>query len=88
MVDVDVPEFQPSWDLDWELVRLGNRDQIEAVFVNGRLRLMHGWPVDWDARALMREVATSAKAAVAKAPILKLHPSAAASRATARAQGS
>ena len=88
VVDVDVPEFQPSWDLDWELVRLGNRDQIEAVFVNGRLRLMHGWPVDWDARALMREVATSAKAAVAKAPILKLHPSAAASRATARAQGS
>ena len=84
VIDVDVPEFQPSWDLDWEFVRLGNRDQIRAVFVNGRLRLWEGWPTDWDARALMRDVAASAKAAVAKAPILKLHPGAAASRNAAR----
>ena len=26
----------PSWDLEWELVRLDNRDQIVAVFVDGR----------------------------------------------------
>ena len=36
LVDIDTPEFTPSWDLAWELVRLGNRDQIEAVFVAGR----------------------------------------------------
>ena len=57
LVDLDVPELTPSWDLSWELVRLANRDQIEAVFVGGALRLWQGWPVDWDARALMREVA-------------------------------
>jgi 5-methylthioadenosine/S-adenosylhomocysteine deaminase len=73
IVDVDVPEMQPSWDLTWELVRLANRDQIVAVFVAGRLRLWHGWPVDWDAKALMHEVAAIAGAAVAAAPIKRIH---------------
>jgi len=27
-------------------VRFANRDQIEAVFVQGALRLWKGWPVD------------------------------------------
>ncbi|MGH6625262.1 MAG: amidohydrolase family protein [Burkholderiaceae bacterium] len=74
LVDLDVPEMVPSWDLSWELVRLANRDQIEAVFVNGALRLWRGWPVDWDARALMREVARIAREDVAKAPIQRVHP--------------
>lgn len=73
LVDLDVPEMQPSWDLSWELVRLANRDQIQAVFVAGKLRLWQGWPVDWDARALMREAARAARAAVAQAPIQKIH---------------
>jgi cytosine/adenosine deaminase-related metal-dependent hydrolase len=73
LVDLDVPEMQPSWDLCWELVRLANRDQIQAVFVAGKLRLWQGWPVDWDARALMREVGDAARAAVAAAPIQKIH---------------
>jgi hypothetical protein len=47
-----VPEFSPSWSLTWELVRLGNRDQIVAVFVAGRLRLWRGWPIDWEAGLL------------------------------------
>src|SRR5699024_12346946 len=38
VVDIDTPEFVPSWDVPWELVRLANRDQIEAVIVDGRLR--------------------------------------------------
>jgi 5-methylthioadenosine/S-adenosylhomocysteine deaminase len=74
VVDLAVPELRPSWDLPWELVRLGNRDQIEAVLVAGRLRLWRGWPVDWDARALMAEVAARAGAAVAAAPIQRVHP--------------
>jgi len=75
LVDLEVPEFTPSWDLAWELVRLGNRDQIEAVFVDGRLRLWQGWPVTWDGRALVRQVAELARQAVERAPIQRIHPS-------------
>jgi 5-methylthioadenosine/S-adenosylhomocysteine deaminase len=74
LVDLDVPEFTPSWDLSWELVRFGNRDQIAAVMVGGRLRLWRGWPVDWDGRALMRQVAGLAQDVVARAPIQRVHP--------------
>jgi len=74
LVDLDVPEMTPSWDMGWELVRLGARDQIEAVFVGGRMRLWQGWPVDWDARALLSEVRKVARDAVARAPIQKIHP--------------
>ncbi len=40
IVDLDVPEMLPSWDLTWELVRLANRDQIVAAFVAGQLRTL------------------------------------------------
>lgn len=73
IVDVDVPELLPSWDLPWELVRFGNRSQIQAVFVAGQLRLWQGWPVDWDGRALMREADQLARAVVARAPIQRIH---------------
>lgn len=76
VVDLDRPEFTPSHDLSWELVRYGNRDQIDAVFTNGRLRLERGWPVDWDARALLREVRELAGPAIARAPIHRVHPTA------------
>lgn len=74
LVDLDRPEFTPSYDLMWELVRYGNRDQIDAVFTNGQLRLWQGWPVDWDARALLAEIRGDAAAAIAKAPIQRIHP--------------
>ncbi|WP_213305587.1 amidohydrolase family protein [Paraburkholderia sacchari] len=73
LVDLDVPEMRPSWELEWELVRLANRNQIDAVFVAGRLRLWHGWPIDWDASALLREVDEAAAAVVARAPIKRVH---------------
>ncbi|MCH4563848.1 amidohydrolase family protein [Halomonas sp. EGI 63088] len=82
LVDLDVPEMTPSWDRPWELVRYANRDQIEAVFTNGRLRLWQGWPVDWDARALLREVREAAGAAVERAPIYRVHPPSSAHRET------
>jgi cytosine/adenosine deaminase-related metal-dependent hydrolase len=85
LVDIDTPEMCTSFDPTWDLVRLGHRDQIDAVFVAGRMRLWRGWPLDWDARALMREVAARTRAAVAEAPITKLHPSAAESRNLRRA---
>jgi 5-methylthioadenosine/S-adenosylhomocysteine deaminase len=73
LVDLQVPEMQPSWDLTWELVRLANRDQIKGVFVSGKLRLWKGWPIDWDAMALMEQVAAAAKTVVSQAPIKKIH---------------
>lgn len=76
LVDLDRPEFTPSHDLTWELVRYGSRDQIDAVFTNGRLRLAHGWPVDWDARALMAEIRERAAPAIAKALIQRIHATA------------
>jgi 5-methylthioadenosine/S-adenosylhomocysteine deaminase len=74
VVDLGVPELCPSWDLPWELVRLANRDQIVAVVVNGRLRLWHGWPSDWDGRALVEEAARVARDAVEAAQIERIHP--------------
>ncbi|HYF17140.1 MAG TPA: amidohydrolase family protein [Ramlibacter sp.] len=73
LLDLDVPELQPSWDLTWELVRLADRSQVQAVFVAGRLRLWQGWPVDWDARALMAQVRELAREDIPKAPIQRVH---------------
>jgi cytosine/adenosine deaminase-related metal-dependent hydrolase len=80
VADLDTPEMCTSFDPTWDLVRLGNRDQIDAVFVAGRLRLWQGWPPDWDARSLMHEVARRTRAAVAGAPIRKLHATSAEAR--------
>jgi cytosine/adenosine deaminase-related metal-dependent hydrolase len=87
VVDVNFPEFTPSWDLDWELVRFGNRDQIVAVLVAGKLRLWRGWPTDWDARALLAEVAAVAGQAVAAAPIKRIHPTSREHRVKRQNQG-
>ena len=76
-----MPELCPAIDLDWDLLRLGNRDQIDAVFVDGALRLWRGAPVDWDARALVDELREIATRAIAAAPIQRIHPHAAADRA-------
>ncbi|WP_219417371.1 amidohydrolase family protein [Pseudonocardia nigra] len=74
VVDLEVPEMQPSRDPTWELVRLAGRDQITAVVVAGRLRLWRGWPPDWDGKALVREAAKVARDVVDAAPIRRLHP--------------
>lgn len=73
LLDLDVPELTPSWNLGWELVRLSSRAQIFSVHVSGRLRLWQGWPVDWDARALLAEVREVAARQVAAAPVHKVH---------------
>lgn len=74
LVDLDRPEFTPSHDLIWELVRYGCRDQIDAVFTQGELRLWQGWPLNWDAKALMDEVRELSDAAIAGAGIQRIHP--------------
>ncbi len=73
LLDIDVPEMTPSWDLSWELVRLASKSQIRSVHVAGHLRLWDGWPIDWDAKALLRQVRHVAQRRVAEAPIHKVH---------------
>ncbi|MFT9637713.1 amidohydrolase family protein [Alcaligenes phenolicus] len=73
VVDLQVPEMTPSWDLPWELVRIAARDQIRAVVVQGKLRLWEGQPVDWDPLPLLEEVRELARHAVAQSDIRKLH---------------
>ncbi|MFD7835421.1 amidohydrolase family protein [Streptomyces sp. NPDC059761] len=80
LVDVTNPELALSWDLPWELVRRGNRDQITAVFVAGRLRLWRGRPTGWDGPALVRRAAELARIAVERAPITRVHPTSTAAR--------
>ncbi|MCT4352212.1 amidohydrolase family protein [Streptomyces sp. Je 1-79] len=80
LVDVTNPELALSWDLPWELVRRGNRDQITAVFVDGRLRMRDGRPVDWDGPALVSRAAELARAAVERAAITRVHPTSTAAR--------
>ncbi|MEV8528771.1 amidohydrolase family protein [Streptomyces sp. NPDC052000] len=83
LVDVSTPELALSWDLPWELVRRGNRDQISAVFVAGRLRLWHGQPTDWDGPELVRRATALARSAVARAPLTRAHPTSTTARNTA-----
>ncbi|MFM9370641.1 amidohydrolase family protein [Streptomyces sp. Da 82-17] len=82
LVDVETPELAFSWDLPWELVRRGNRDQITAVFVDGRLRMWHGRPTDWDGPELVRQAGELARAAVGRAGITRAHPTSTAARET------
>ncbi|MFI6938505.1 amidohydrolase family protein [Streptomyces sp. NPDC050418] len=86
LVDTDTPELGLSWDLPWELVRRGNRDQITAVFVAGRLRMWQGQPVDWDGPALVRRAVELSRAVVGRADVTRIHPTATAARALHRAQ--
>lgn len=74
VVDVNVPELTPSYDLRWELVRLSNRDQITAVVVDGRLRLWDGWPQDWDGHALVARAAEVGPQVVRRAKLQVVKP--------------
>ncbi len=86
LVDIDTPELALSWDLTWELVRRGNRDQITAVFVAGRLRMWQGLPTDWDGPELVRRAGESARAAVGRADITRVHPTSTEAQALHRVQ--
>jgi cytosine/adenosine deaminase-related metal-dependent hydrolase len=55
VLDMDSPETIPSWDFEWELVRYYNRDQIDAVVVDGNPVMIGKRPVTWDDRAFIEE---------------------------------
>ncbi|MEU8435000.1 amidohydrolase family protein [Streptomyces sp. NPDC029216] len=81
LVDVGGPEMRLSWDLPWELVRRGNRDQITAVFVAGRMRMWRGRPVGWDDTALVDRAAELSREVVARAGVTRVHPTSTQARA-------
>ncbi|MEU6281029.1 amidohydrolase family protein [Streptomyces sp. NPDC047028] len=87
LADIGGPEMQPSWDLPWELTRRGNRDQLTAVFVAGRLRLWRGGPVGWDGAALVRRAAELAPRVVRRAGVTRAHPTSVVARERAATQG-
>lgn len=49
ILDMMRPECLPSHDFEWELVRYYNRDQIDAVVVDGHACMIGGKPVGWNA---------------------------------------
>lgn len=55
VLDMERPEAIPSWDFEWELVRYYNRDQIDAVVVDGIPVMIGQRPVAWDDRAFVEE---------------------------------
>lgn len=73
LIDINRPEFTPSFDLAWELVRYGNRDQIDAVFTQGKMRLWQGAPLDWDMQCLLAEINELTDLTINNADIHKIH---------------
>ena len=67
------PEVLPSWDFEWELVRLYNRDQIEAVVVDGRPVLVEGRATGWDQDVFLHQQLPAAIAAVRGSGALRVH---------------
>ena len=55
VLDMERPETLPSWDFEWELVRYYNRDQIDAVVVDGKPVMIAGRPVTWDDKEFVQE---------------------------------
>lgn len=87
LVDTRMPETTPSWDVPWEMVRLANRDQITAVVVGGVLRLLEGWPPDWDGPAFVEHAARVGREVVERAPLRRVHPTSVQHRIEHRDEG-
>jgi 5-methylthioadenosine/S-adenosylhomocysteine deaminase len=73
VLDMRRPETLPSWDFEWELVRLFDREQIDAVFVDGRLVLRRGRAVGWDDEAFLKEKLEPAVGAVKSSRAIRAH---------------
>lgn len=67
VLDLRVPELTPSHDLAWDLVRVGNRDQLHAVITGGRPRIVDGRRVGSDQDELLQRAADAAHAVATRA---------------------
>jgi cytosine/adenosine deaminase-related metal-dependent hydrolase len=73
VLDMMGPELQPSWDFEWELVRIYNRDRIEAVVADGALVMANGRATAWDDEAFLRESLPVAIKTVEGADVVRRH---------------
>lgn len=73
ILDMMAPECLPSHDFEWELVRYYNRDQVDAVVINGQLCMAQGKPVGWDAEELRLSGLSQAKSITSNPEIVRLH---------------
>jgi 5-methylthioadenosine/S-adenosylhomocysteine deaminase len=73
ILDMKRPETVPSWDFEWELVRYYNRDQIDAVVIDGKLVMIGGRPIDWDGRAFIEDNEIAATKIGTVPGIVRLH---------------
>ncbi|MEM6617262.1 MAG: amidohydrolase family protein [Pseudomonadota bacterium] len=73
ILDMMAPECLPSHDFEWELVRYYNRDQVDAVFVNGRLCMAEGKPVGWDTEELRQAALPVADKITSVPEIVRCH---------------
>ena len=73
VLDMNHPELVPSWDFEWELVRMYNRDQIKVVVVEGKPVLADGRPIAWDLEAFLVEKEPIVQAIVAAAGVVRVH---------------
>ena len=82
ILDQRQPEVLPSWDFEWELVRLYNRDQISAVVIDGKLVMENGVAANWDQGYFLEEHLSKAVDVMKNAPIDLKHPVSSLSRPT------
>lgn len=52
VLDMMHPEYIPSHDFEWELVRFYNRCQLDAVVIAGLTCIENGKPISWDVKEL------------------------------------
>lgn len=75
VLNMEVPEVMPSWDFEWELVRLYNRSQIEVVVVDGVPVVSMGKAVGWDQEQFLREHLADAVHTVRTSGLVRRHGS-------------
>ena len=73
VLDMETPEVLPSWDFQWELVRLYNRDQIKFVVINGQLIMANGNAIGWDQEKFVNEELPKAIETVESADVVRRH---------------
>jgi len=73
ILDMMHPECLPSHDFEWELVRYYNRDQVDAVVVNGKVTMASGKPVGWDVEDLRSAGLKAAKDITSAPDIQRCH---------------
>lgn len=73
ILDMLQPECLPSCDFEWELVRYYNRDQIEAVVIDGILRMKGGRPVGWNDQDFINDNLAIAKSINTAEGIKRVH---------------